>query len=106
MYRGYFAADMVTRTVRFSGQGISRNPESARACLEHGLRVCREDRFQARLWLREAVPIMGALQTSKMRWYWNLVNVKFATRFEQFRGREACFVAALHEVLKEFVILM
>lgn len=47
-YPGWFEVLDDERMIHVSRQGGGATPESARASLEHGLRVCREGGFQVR----------------------------------------------------------
>lgn len=48
MFAGQFQVDTVRNVVSITGQGKGNMPRKAAQCLEHALRVCREDGFQAR----------------------------------------------------------
>lgn len=47
-YPGYLTVFNDRRMIGVSGQGGAATPESARASIEHGLRVCRDGGFEVR----------------------------------------------------------
>lgn len=46
MFGGSFEVDVENSVVSVTGQGMGNMPLKTAQCLEHGLRVCREDGFQ------------------------------------------------------------
>lgn len=47
MFGGSYDVDTERRAVSMKGQGRCNMPRKTAQCLEHALRVCREDGFQA-----------------------------------------------------------
>lgn len=48
MFGGMFEVDRENSIVSMTGQGKGNMPLKTARCLEHALRVCRENEFQAR----------------------------------------------------------
>lgn len=48
MFGGMFEVDRENSVVSMTGQGKGNMPLKTARCLEHALRVCRENEFQAR----------------------------------------------------------
>lgn len=54
VYPGFFEVDQPSKAILYTNQRTTgQTAESARACLEHAVRLCRDEHFKARC----AVPI-------------------------------------------------